>query len=158
MIHVLFLGSKSMRFSDSQFRLGVDPLHNPAAKLFFGSEPVQQQKPRVVSPRPSSQSWDRMLYLLHSRNSLAKGAICVPTNFPEEPIFLASRCGPLTETLEFLYEPTHIGKTADEGRIKKEYQARQTTKKSQGLLDLLAFPPSKQTYHTFQRKLPFQVS
>jgi hypothetical protein len=36
-------GSESIRFSGSQFGLGVETLHNPAGELAFGAEPVQQE-------------------------------------------------------------------------------------------------------------------
>ena len=39
------VGPKTICFSGSQFRLGVETLDNPAGKLFLGPEPVQQQEP-----------------------------------------------------------------------------------------------------------------
>jgi hypothetical protein len=36
-------GPKPVGFSDSQFGLRVETLHDPTGELTFGSEPVQQQ-------------------------------------------------------------------------------------------------------------------
>ena len=64
------IGPKTVRFSGSQFRFGVETLHDSAGKLFLGPKPVQQQRP--VPPQHLGQ----LLHWINLRRHCL-GASCI---------------------------------------------------------------------------------